>query len=329
MLGFRSTVVIGLVMGVLQAGQAFAEADRPYEKASFYFAAHEDDWQLFMNPSAFVDVASGRTKAVFIHVTAGDAGLGIGTAGRKHPFYLARENGAEAAIRFMADTHGPPVDRTISRMRLNGHGIYRVSYRNTVSYFLRIPDGSAKGSGYEATGRQSLQRLAAGEIATLTAIDGSTVYRGWRDLVTTLRAIVDHERESSPVVQLNVSEPDPKINPGDHSDHQMTTKAALDGADGLKCARRLYYTNYASAGLPENVSSHLRDMESAVFAVTAAGIRAFGHPSAWERYDQAYVGRNYFRVEEGAGRCEAPKADTSLHVVAGKAPNVRRLDPSR
>ena len=78
---------------------------------SFYFAAHEDDWQLFMNPSAFQDVINGAAKTVFVHLTAGDAGLGIDLGGRKHPFYLARENGAEAAIRFMADADAVPGER--------------------------------------------------------------------------------------------------------------------------------------------------------------------------------------------------------------------------
>jgi hypothetical protein len=41
---------------------------------SFYFSAHEDDW-LFMNPSAFWDVSTATPDA-FIHITAGDAGLG-------------------------------------------------------------------------------------------------------------------------------------------------------------------------------------------------------------------------------------------------------------
>ena len=81
------------------------------DKVSFYFAAHEDDWQLFMNPSAFQDVINGAAKTVFVHMTAGDAGLGIGRGGRKHPFYLARENGAETAIRFMADADNIPADR--------------------------------------------------------------------------------------------------------------------------------------------------------------------------------------------------------------------------
>ena len=78
-------------------------------KVSFYFAAHEDDWQLFMNPNAFNDVTGGARKTVFIHVTAGDAGLGAGSGGRKHPFYLARENGALQAIRFMVDADKIPI----------------------------------------------------------------------------------------------------------------------------------------------------------------------------------------------------------------------------
>src|SRR5262245_29372388 len=35
---------------------ALAQESKRPDKVSFYFAAHEDDWQLFMNPSAFEDV---------------------------------------------------------------------------------------------------------------------------------------------------------------------------------------------------------------------------------------------------------------------------------
>jgi hypothetical protein len=92
----------------LAGAPAFAgEAGRP-DKVSFYFAAHQDDWQLFMNPSAFEDVAGAAAKTVFVHVTAGDAGLGTGSGGRAYPYYLAREHGADRAIRFMADADAAP-----------------------------------------------------------------------------------------------------------------------------------------------------------------------------------------------------------------------------
>jgi hypothetical protein len=299
-----SQLLAGLCLAVGLNGQTLgADGEPTFDKVSFYFAAHQDDWQLFMNPSAFHDVAGPKTKAVFVHMTAGDAGSGIGTRGRKHPFYLARENGAEAAIRFMADADGEPVNKTASYQRFNSHPVYRVSYRNTVSYFLRLPDGNPQGTGYFDTSYQSLRRLAGDDIDTLWAVDGSAAYRGWTDLAATVRAIVDFERDKTPDVRLNVAETDALINPGDHSDHLMTAKAALDSVANLACVRRAYYVNYASARLPENLNMQQRDLESAVFAVTAAGVRALDHVANWHWYDRSYVGRNYFRVEEGRGRC--------------------------
>jgi hypothetical protein len=142
---------------------------------SFYFAAHQDDWQLFMNPSAFLDVVDRSTKTVFIHMTAGDAGLGAKRVGRKHPLYFAREQGAEAAIRFMADADNrEPIEPSVAAPDFNGRPIRRVCYRNTVAYFLRLPDGSPAGIGYSDTRHQSLRRLAEAQ-AGIAAIDETAV----------------------------------------------------------------------------------------------------------------------------------------------------------
>ncbi|HEU5430994.1 MAG TPA: hypothetical protein VFU81_04990, partial [Thermomicrobiales bacterium] len=123
MTAFRRCLQAFLVVTACAGGQAVA-ADKP-DKVSFYFAAHEDDWQLFMNPSAFQDVTEAAAKTVFVHVTAGDAGLGTGDGGRKRPYYLARENGAEDAIRFMADTDHEPAKPVVSHVVLNNHRIFR------------------------------------------------------------------------------------------------------------------------------------------------------------------------------------------------------------
>ena len=305
---FRSGVVVCLAAAVLVAAPAVADESKRPDKVSFYFAAHEDDWQLFMNPSAFQDVIKGASKTVFVHLTAGDAGLGAGLGGRKHPFYLARENGAEAAIRFMADADGAPGERVAAPMTFNGHPIYRVTYHNTVGYFLRVPDGNASGAGYLATGFQSLKRLAGGENDALRAVDGSTTYHGWSDLVTTIRAIVAYERGRAALIQVNVAETDKRINPNDHTDHLMTAKAALEAVKDSSCVRRVYYVDYASSQLPQNLDAQQRDMESSVFAVTLAGVQALDHRTSWHHYDQSFVGRNYFRVQEPAGRCEPSTA---------------------
>jgi hypothetical protein len=308
---FRNAAVL---VALLSSSTALAADGGRSNKVSLYFAAHEDDWQLFMNPSAFEDVTGGAAKTVFVHVTAGDDGLGVGSGGRRQPYYLARENGALNAIRFMADADKTPIDNSAGPMTFNGHPVFRVSYLNTIGYFLRLPDGDASGSGFAGTGFQSLKRLATAEINTLSAIDGSTIYHGWSDLVATVRDIVQYERGSAPLIQINVAETNPRINPEDHSDHLMTAKAALDAAKDMACVRRVYYIDYASSKLPENLTAPERDMESAVFAVTLAGIMAFDQPTAWHHYDQSFIGKNYFRVEEPHGHC----AGSEDKVAAGK-----------
>jgi hypothetical protein len=295
----NACVLLALLMPVT----ALAADGGKSDKVSFYFAAHEDDWQLFMNPTAFEDVIGAAGKTVFVHVTAGDDGLGVGSGGRKHPYYLARENGALDAIRFMADADKTPINDTAGPMTFNGHPVFRVSYLNTIGYFLRLPDGNGSGSGFAGTGFQSLRRFADGDIKTLSAVDGSTVYRGWSDLVATVHEIINYERGHAPLVQLNVADLDARINPDDHSDHLMTAKVALDAAKDMSCVRRVYYVDYASAKLPENLNARQRDMESAVFGVTLAGVMEFDHGTSWHHYDQSYIGRNYFRVEKPNGYC--------------------------
>jgi LmbE family N-acetylglucosaminyl deacetylase len=265
------------------------------QRVAFYFAAHEDDWQLFMNPSAFYDVLDADTKTVFVHVTAGDAGLGRNTGGRKHPYYAARENGVENAIRFMTDSDNrAPVATEVSSPTFNGHKIRRVSYRNTVAYFLRLPDGGTEGDGYAETGHQSLKRLAHGDISTFTAVDGSASYASWTDLTTTLRAIIDAERAQASATYLHVPELDAGRNPEDHPDHYATAQAALAAMEGLS-AHRMHYLGYSSAKSPENLSAKDRDMKCAVYAVTAAGVMALDHPMSWQHYDECFAGRCYFR----------------------------------
>ena len=294
---------LGLGLAACMAAPALAaDAARP-DKVAFYFAAHEDDWQLFMNPSAFDDVMNGARKTVFVHVTAGDAGLGMGTGGRKFPFYLARENGAETAIRFMADADASPAVARERHMTFNGHSIYRIAYRNTVSYFLRVPDGNPQGGGYYDTGYESLERLASGDNDLLAAIDGSTVYRGWDDFVATLRAILVYERGNAQLMQINAAELDGHINPHDHSDHLMTAKAAFAAVHGMSCVRLVSYVDYASMDLPPNLNAEQRDLESSVFAVTLAGVLALDHGASWHHYDGHFVGRNYFRVVQQAAGC--------------------------
>ena len=268
-------------------------------RVAFYVSPHQDDWQLFMNPSAFRDVRDETCRCVFIHVTAGDAGLGTGPGGRSHPLYLARDNGAETAIRFMADADNRlPTEPVATTPFVSGRPVRRVAYRNTVAYFLHLPDGNPEGTGYSATGFQSLQRLAAGEITAITAIDGSATYRGWNDLRTAVRELIFNESGSLPC-DIHVPEQDAAINPGDHADHRCSASLVREAAAGI-AARWWHHLGYAAGSRPENLDRAERDLKCAVYAVTVAGVLALGHPMSWHHYDALYVGRDHCRREEPA-----------------------------
>src|SRR4030095_16960183 len=125
------------------------------------------------------------------------------------------------SVMFMVDADKSPVTPTDSLTLVGGHAIWRWVYQDTVSYFLRLPDGNMEGAGYENTGLQSLKRLHEGAIPAMTAIDGSTTYQGWADLRDVLRKLIDRERGQAANVWINIPDTDINHNIGDHSDHQQ------------------------------------------------------------------------------------------------------------
>ena len=48
------------------------------QSTRFFVSAHQDDWQLFMNPNVYESIKSEADKNVIIHTTAGEAGMGLG-----------------------------------------------------------------------------------------------------------------------------------------------------------------------------------------------------------------------------------------------------------
>lgn len=270
---------------------------------SFYFGAHEDDWQLFMNPNAYDDIHKESTRVVFVYLTAGDAGAGLGNAGRSQPYYLAREYGAKLSVKFMADAENHPAIPLESVASHAGHPIKRWIYRNSVSYFLRLPDGNPEGTGYPTTGLQSLQRLRDGEISSMTAIDSSTAYNGWADLRATLRALIDAERGSAANVWINVADTDTSKNVGDHSGHQHTAMAVMEAVSELPCINRAFYLDYITAEMPENMSADEREIEAGTFGALVVGLTALDHWSAFDGLHRSWLSRHYYRTEPGNGSC--------------------------
>lgn len=273
---------------------------------NFYVVAHEDDWQLFMGINAALDVPGADSKTVFVHTTAGDAGLGTGTGGTPVPYYLARENEAFSAIRFLANLGvvGAGPSGAASTITINGKNLHRVAYKNTVAYFLRLPDGNVNGGmGYPSTGNQSLLLLDLGSIPQISAIDGSAVYFGWADLVATLRGIIFYEAQGSPDVWVNIPETNLLINPNDHPDHIYTGIAMQDAIAPLPCVNAALFTGYVSATMPIDLTASDMMLQTGLWAVTTAALTDSYQLSTWDAGHDSFLGREYFRVLGGVGPC--------------------------
>jgi hypothetical protein len=292
----KMTVLVSLLTSIKIA--------RAQDTVAFYFAAHEDDWQLFMNPNAYYDVHRASTKVVFVYLTAGDAGLGLGKGKASQPYYLARENGAKVSVKFIVDAENELATPIRTSVSFSGHPINKWIYKNTVSYFLRLPDGNPEGTGYSTTGLQSLKRLRDRAISRIFSIDSSTSYQGWDDLRSTIRALIDHERGKATSVWVNLPDTNMLKNVGDHQDHQHTARCVLDGIFDLPCINKVFYLNYATDALPPNMNPVESQIEIGTFGALVAGVTAFDNGSPWDPLHRSWLSRHYFRTERGKGRCQ-------------------------
>jgi LmbE family N-acetylglucosaminyl deacetylase len=272
---------------------------------SVFVVAHPDDWQLFMNPDAFHAMNEPHEKAVFVHVSAGDAGKVMG--GTPTPYYLAREEGALRAIRFMANAANAVAalgaDSKPEAVERAGHKVARHSYANAVAYFLRIHDGNIVTGDVFEEHPLSLQRLRSGASGETKAIDDSARYAGWADLVATLEAVVTSELAPGTALNLHIAELDEGLNPGDHHDHRAVAFAMEEVAVRLPCARVSRHQEYATRDHAPNVTGVDYMVDVGTWAATASGLSDLHAGSTWEPGHNAWVGRDYHRTQEPRGAC--------------------------
>jgi len=274
---------------------------------SVFVVAHPDDWQLFMNPDAFHAMNEPHEKAVFVHVSAGDAGKVMG--GTPTPYYLAREEGAMRAIRFMANaanaTAALGADSKPEAVERAGHKVARHTYANAVAYFLRIHDGNIVTGDVFQEHPMSLQRLRSGASGETKAIDDSARYVGWADFVATLEAVVKSELAPGTALNLHIAELDEGLNPGDHHDHRAVAFAMEEVAIRLPCARVSRHQEYATRDHKPNVTGLDYMIDVGTWAATASGLSDLHAGSTWEPGHNAWVGRDYHRTQEArAAECK-------------------------
>jgi LmbE family N-acetylglucosaminyl deacetylase len=214
--------------------------------------AHQDDWQLFMGDILIQRLSSGN-HGVFVYLTAGDDG-------RDSVYWQTRERAALQSTRIAAAI---PVTAPLacSTVQIRDHWIRKCTVGNTESYFLRLPDGKRDGKGFARYGYRSLRKLRANPSSEMSAIDASTTYQGWTDLMTTVGAIIDRD---SAAVTIHTSDPSIVRNPHDHFDHRM---AGLLVAELRKQHRlgAMYYVGYALATRAANRSNSQTQAKTALF----------------------------------------------------------------
>jgi hypothetical protein len=192
-----------------------------FQTVDFYFAPHQDDWQLFMEPEIGRSIADKTCKTVLIHTTAGDAGRG-------EKYWKAREQAALASLLFRLSTD-PAIQCPHGIKLLTGSSKHvHFDLSNCSCYFLRLPDGGFEGNGFAAYSGQSLGKLRTGIIQNMASVDQNSVYASWSDLVQTIDHIIEtelalHQAGPEKKAILNIPESDPVLNPWDHNDHYNTS----------------------------------------------------------------------------------------------------------
>jgi hypothetical protein len=189
---------------------------------SIYFSAHPADGLLYQNPDLLHDLYVFKcvTTVVF---TSGDRGLD-----KNHS--LSLETGLEYAHAWMSDAgeeerywQGITAHVGKSQVKVRFH----IAIPNMQIIYLRLPDGSPTGEGYEANSKESLKKLYDRDIDVINTTDGSGEYS--LDSLKILIATILHEMKPN---KIGVLDHKALITDGedgsDHADHVVSAKIVLD-----------------------------------------------------------------------------------------------------
>lgn len=197
-----------------------------------YFSAHPVDGLLYQSPDLLHDLYVWKCVTTVV-LTSGDRGMGSN-------FSQYLERGLQQSYTLMADL--PIDDLTLNKttvVRVGTHDLHSWSLNsmpNIQILYLRLPDGSPSGRGYDAHRSESLSKLYNKEIDSITSTDGNATYT-LRDLKE-LIGFVLHERKPNEIHILNHKAAllgDQKhFTLSDHTDHIVSAKLVQTVVTGEK-----------------------------------------------------------------------------------------------
>ncbi|MCF7553813.1 PIG-L family deacetylase [Pseudonocardia sp. WMMC193] len=253
--------VVALVVVAMLGVTARADTRSCAAGSTVTVLAHQDDDLLFQNPDVATDIASGACVTT-LYATAGDAN-------ESASYWQNRERGAQAAYARMA---GVPDEWRSTPLRFAGRDVASVTLSDAPRIrlvFLRLPDGQVDGGGGSNSGFQSLQKLWAGEIPSMTAVDGTATYT--RDELTGAVTTLLAEVGATTVRTLDF---DGRYGDGDHSDHHTIAYLARQASDAYPAPHRLLgYLGYPVVDRPANLDGATTARKTALFFAYAANDR--------------------------------------------------------
>jgi LmbE family N-acetylglucosaminyl deacetylase len=282
--------------------------------SSVFVTAHQDDWQLFMGSRAYDDVRR-YGKVVFVIITAGQGDEPGET------WWRAREMGCANSARTAANANASatPPRPTFNTVNVRGHQLTASYYRNTVVYFLRLPDGGVQGQGFARYNHQSLRKLRNRQINSISSIDGVNTYTSWDDLTSTVREVIRREVRTGCALWVNSSNPDVAHNPNDHPDHVATGNLTDDATRAMNC-RRMLYMGYNTSRRPVNLNPTQTANQTALFAAYCRSMAEAGQPTGWQPDHLCWLGRQYSYLRHEAER--PLTAATAAQRVADSLANI-------
>lgn len=238
--------------------------------------AHQDDDLLFQSTTLARDAAEGR-RVLTVYLTAGDDD-------DDSWYWQAREAGVRAAY---ADLHGVADRWIVATKTLGGKPLTQatlVDAPHVSLLFLRLPDGRLEGQGGARSGFASLRKLWEGQIATISAVDGSATH-SLASLHEILRAVLDEFRPDRITTTDHVGE----FGDGDHSDHHVAGYlAARVRGDYAAPHEFAGFRGYPIEDLPSNLDPEQIALKERAFFVYAAS--DYKTPQTLEKAQSDQVG---------------------------------------
>ncbi len=211
-----------------------------YDRISVYVVAHQDDWQLFMDPSISADIVDSRCKTVIIYTTAGDAGY-------SKKYWIARELGAVDSVLFRI-SNGLSAGITSRNITVNNKSIYQLNIGHCSMYFLRLPDGGMYGNGFPKYDYQSISKIRLLEIGEIRTVDLKNVFKSFKEISCLINEVITSEHKDNKIehagnTMLNFPEYDNSISPNDHNDH-LNTSLLIKDMEIYKLAKKRAFVHY-------------------------------------------------------------------------------------